>query len=110
MKAAIAVGLEFVREEELTPLVELERAGFFFFVDNVWRSSSGDAHGPCWKLMHFASVLEFAVFGVVTQSLENDGLDRVVLIGNGLVRIHAFDKIDPFLKGLLYFFMIETVS
>ena len=60
--------------------------------------------------MHLARMFELAVFGVVIQSLENDGLNRIVFVRHGLVRVHAFYKIDSLFERFLYFFMIESVG
>ena len=96
VERAIAVFYGLVREEKLPPLVELERAGVLLFVNDVRRSSRGDAYGACREFDHLAGLFELARLGGVVEPLEDDGLDGVEFVRDGFGRVHAFDEFDPF--------------
>ena len=60
---SVAVSLDLERLKELPPLVHLECARLFLFVNDVRRRSGGDANGACRKLVHFARLFKFAGLG-----------------------------------------------
>ncbi len=110
MEFAVAVSLDLMRLKELPPLVHLESARLFLFVNYVWACARGDADRVGGKLVDLASLVEFTSLRDVLEPLEFDRTYRAKLVRYCLGRRHAFDDVDALLECLLDFLMVEAVS
>ena len=94
-----------VRLKELLLRVELERPRAFLLVHDVRRRPGGDEHGP--RRQRDQRILPGRQ--ILRLPLEDHGLQRAALVGNGFDRIDVLGEDDPFLERLDDFLVIQPV-